>query len=168
MAERGAQALATLGNMTFKSKSAKKHWLANQRKRKYHLAQAERSDDQAPEVSVSACSNGSVAGAGSMEKAARLHAESTMKAMLQSSIGATRAACIRGLAPPVHDGTKTLGVYYLVSLQSGMVVVAHDDLPPLVVSETVEKFVKKQHFQSEVPVAAQHLERIVLLATPTT
>ena len=73
MAERGAQALvATLGNMTFKSKSAKEHWIANQRKRKYHLAQAERSDDQAPEVSVSACSNGSVAGAEHGERGARL------------------------------------------------------------------------------------------------
>ena len=93
---------------SFPSKSSKRHFWAKQRKRKYHLQQAERDGrHDAPEVSVGASLAGNGVDSENSEKAARLHAESTLARTLESTIDATRDACIRGMAPPVHDGTAT-------------------------------------------------------------
>ena len=84
----GSWTAATNTSRTFPSKSAKKHYFAKQRKRKFHLQQAERDGrEDAQEVSVSA----SLAGKGveeNSEKAARLHAESTLARTLDTTIDA--------------------------------------------------------------------------------
>ena len=76
---------------SFPSKSSKRHFWAKQRKRKYHLQQAERDGrHDAPEVSVGASLAGNGVDSENSEKAARLHAESTLARTLDTTIDASK------------------------------------------------------------------------------